>query len=350
MVGMLFIDELHGGRKWVEGAEVVYKIVGGEKRLVRAKHPIGSIAFFEGAQGAERKVRREFSGGEKQFYEGEKGAERKVRIEYPGGQKEFYEGEKGAERLVRVEFSDGKKHFLEGEKGAERTVRIEHPDGKKEFYEGEEGAERNVRTVWPLCVYVPTFHAMPAPVLPTTATPPHSPPPDTATAESPDELDDRVDAYAPTAKRARLAGPARDAPNGKPEREFVRKVAAEWEAAGIAVVGKEACEEIVMRAPTYKKRRLDLHCAKDERVCLVEFKAGADEFMHGVGQLVGYERRMRNPAHDAGDGGAYAAAHAKDAASLCVATPTKPDQFDINTARKNVPTVGAWWPGCPPPL
>lgn len=105
-----------------------------------------------------------------------------------------------------------------------------------------------------------------------------------------------------------------------------------------------------MRAPTYKKRRLDLHCAKDERVCLVEFKAGADEFMHGVGQLVGYERRMRNPAHDAGDGGAYAAAHAKDAASLCVATPTKPDQFDINTARKNVPTVGAWWPGCPPPL
>ena len=29
---------------------------------------------------------------------------------------------------------------------------------------------------------------------------------------------------------------------------------------------------------------------------------------------------------------------------------TKPKQAHIDSARNNVPSVGAWWPGCPPPL
>jgi hypothetical protein len=314
--------------------------------LVRTEWPDGQKWFYEGEKGAERLVRSEWPDGEKRFYEGAQGAERKVRAEWPDGNKHFYEGEKGSERLVRIEDPNGDKSFCEGEKGAERVVRAEFPSGQKQFYEGEKGAERVVRVEYP----DGRKDIDEGGGLPTTSAPPPappSPPSDEGTTEPSDALDAPA---APAAKRPRAAGPARDSPNGKPEREFVRRVAAEWEAAGIAVVGKERADEVAIRLNDGTTEYLDMHCSKGERVCLVEFKADAHEFNHGTGQLLGYAHCMRDPAHDAGDGGAYAAAHAKGAASLCVATPTKPKQAHIDFARKNVPSVGAWWPGCPPPL
>jgi hypothetical protein len=249
-----------------------------------------------------------------------------VCVEYPNGTKEFFEGEEG--RLVREEFPNGTKKFFVGEKGIEMLVRIEFPNGKKEFYEYKDGDDL-VRTE--------------------PASPP-SPPPTTQTEDGTTDDTAPPDDPAHAAKRPRVTGPVRDEPNGKPEREFVRKVAAEWEATGIEVKGKERADEVTIRLDDGTTEHLDMHCSKGERVCLVEFKASSSEFKHGTGQLLGYAHCMRNPAHDAGDGGVYAAAHAKGTASLCVATPTKPKQAHIDSARDNVPSVGAWWPGCPPPL
>ena len=97
------------------------------------------------------------------------------------------------------------------------------------------------------------------------------------------------------------------------------------------------------------RRFLDMQLSVGGSVALGEFKASASEFMHGVGQLIGYERRMSTGLVD-GKPTAYAEAKKKGKATLFVATPTEPDAFDVETARRTVPPVLSWVPGMPAPL
>ena len=135
-------------------------------------------------------------------------------------------------------------------------------------------------------------------------------------------------------------------PNDNPERQLVRSVAEGWEAAGIECVGKEQVDEITMKMSDGSKRRLDMQIRKGGCVGIVEFKADAKDFMHGVGQLSGYERRMREAVDERGEKGAYAKAVMNGNASALVVTPTMPDEYDIETAAGMRPRVDSWWPGC----
>jgi len=128
--------------------------------------------------------------------------------------------------------------------------------------------------------------------------------------------------------------------NNDPERQLVRAVATEWETSGITCTGKERAEELTMQMADGSKRHLDMEIEKADLVGIVEFKADPKEFMHGVGQLVGYHRRMKL------SGGKYAKAVIEKKASAFVVTPTMPDAFDVETASLMDPRIGAWWPGC----
>ena len=134
--------------------------------------------------------------------------------------------------------------------------------------------------------------------------------------------------------------------NNDPERQLVRSVAETWEATGIECIGKERSDEITMQMTDGSIRRLDMQIAKGDRVGIVEFKADANDFMHGVGQLSGYNRRMCLAVDENGKKGKYAKAFDNGKSVAIVVTPTMPDAFDVETASMMKPKVDAWWPGC----
>ena len=139
-------------------------------------------------------------------------------------------------------------------------------------------------------------------------------------------------------------------PNGCPERELVRAVSEEWEAAGITCVGKEVVDEIRIRSSNGTLRRIDLQITKADLIGLVEFKHDASDFMSACGQLYGYHDRMRRAVDSDGAHTAYRQAYDRGAAFLLVATSTEPDADDVRAASSMFPPIRAWWPGCPPPV
>lgn len=129
------------------------------------------------------------------------------------------------------------------------------------------------------------------------------------------------------------------------EKDLIILALEEWEDLGIL-----CNREVVMKCLDGNPRRLDVHIMRGDQVALVEFKKDAADFMQGVGQLIGYESRMRLARYEDHSSCPYAKAYENGKTSLFVATASKPHGLDIHAALAMQPSIQAWWLGCPPPI
>lgn len=120
-----------------------------EERLVRVRHPNGSVSTYEGARDHEvlRSVMQIDRG--LQIHEGDPGEERLVTVRWPNGNIIYYEGRRGEERMVRAIDEENVTRFYEGPSDQERLVRTQTALNVITHYEGGTGEERKVRMEYP---------------------------------------------------------------------------------------------------------------------------------------------------------------------------------------------------------